>query len=88
MHSKVKVAEQPVTTPSTSKAIQQAPTAPTVQSSVALATSKKAAVQSLIEATCTQQMTPVHDIQPLTGRIDVTPHQPGHVSEAPQCFIK
>ena len=45
MHPKVEVAGQPVTTPSTSEAVQlqQAPTAPTVQSSVAPTTPKQAA---------------------------------------------
>ena len=45
MHPKVEVAGQPVTTPSTSEAVQpqQAPTASAVQSSVAPATPKQAA---------------------------------------------
>ena len=82
----VEVAEQPVSTPSTSEAVQQGPTAPTVQPSVASATPKKAAAQSPIAAT--QQIISVDDIQLLTGRTDITPHQSGHVSKAPQCLIK
>ena len=40
MHTKVEVTGQPVTTPSTSEAVQQTPTAPAVQPSVALTTPK------------------------------------------------
>ena len=42
-HPTVEVAGQPITTPSTSEAVQQAPTAPTVHPSVAPATPKQAA---------------------------------------------
>ena len=76
MHTKVEVAGQPVTTPSTSEAVQlqQAPTAPAVQPSVAPTTPKQAAAQCSTAATCTQQKTPVTtDVQPLTGRTDVAP---------------
>ena len=52
------MAGQPVTTPSTSEAIQQVPTAPTVQPSVAPATPKQAAAQSPTAASCTQHRTP------------------------------
>ena len=77
MQPKVEVAGQPVTTPSTPEAVQlqQAPTAPTVQPSVAPATPKQAAAQNPKAATCTQRKTPViTDVQPPTGRTDVTPH--------------
>ena len=61
--------------PSTSEAVQQAATAPTVQQSVAVATPKQAAVQSPVAVTCTQWMTPATtDVQPPTSRTDVTPH--------------
>ena len=76
-HPKVEVAGQPVTTPSTPEAVQlqQAPTAPTVQPPVAPATPKQAAAQSPTAVTCTQWKTPVTtDVQPPTGRADVTPH--------------
>ena len=82
---------QPVTTPSTSEAVQlqQAPTAPTVQPPVALATPKQAAAQSPTAATHTQWKTPVAtDVQPPTGRTDVTPCRSGRVSKAPQCLIE
>ena len=82
---------QPITTPSTSEAVQpqQAPTAPAVQPSVASATPKQAAAQSPTAATRTQRKTPVpRDVQPLTGRTDVTPHRSGRVSKAPQCLIE
>ena len=49
------------------------------------ATAKQTAAQSPTAATCTQQMTPTADAQPLTGKTDVAPHQSGHVSKAPQC---
>ena len=56
-HPKVEVAGQPVTTPSTSEAVQlqQAPTAPAVQPSVAPTTAKQAAAQSPTAATSTQR---------------------------------
>ena len=91
MHTKVEVAGQPITTPSTSEAVQlhQTPTAPAVQPSVAPTTAKQAAAQSLAAATRTQWKTPVTtDIQPPTGRTDVTPHRSGRVSKAPQCLIE
>ena len=91
MHPKVEVAGQPVMTPSTSEAVQlqHAPTAPTVQPSVSPATPKQAAAQSPTAATRTQWRTPaVADVQPPTSRTDVTPHQSGHVSKAPQCLIE
>ena len=74
MHTKVKMAGQPVTTPSTLEAIQGAPTAPAVQPSVVPTTPKQTAAQSPKAATCTQQKTlaPGH-VQPLTSRTDVTP---------------
>ena len=77
MHPKVEVARQPITTPSTSEAVQlqQAPTAPAVQSPVAPTTPKQAAARCPTAATCTQQKTPVTtDVQPPTGRTDVAPH--------------
>ena len=76
-HPKVEVAGQPVTTLSTSEAVQlqQAPTAPAVQPSFAPTTPKQAGARSPTVATHTQQKTPVTtDVQPLTGRTDVTPH--------------
>ena len=85
------MAGQPVTTPSTSEAVQlqQAPTAPTVQPSVAPATPKQAAARSPTAATRTQRKTPVTtDAQPLTGRTDVAPCRSGHVSKAPQRLIE
>ena len=83
------MAGQPVTTQSTSEAVQQAPTAPAVQPSVAPATSKQAAAQSPTAATHTQWKTTVTtDVQPPTGRTVVEPHQSGHVSKAPQCLIE
>ena len=91
MHPKVEVAGQPVTTPSTSEAVQlqQAPTAPAVQPSVAPVTPKQAAAQSPTTATCTQWKTPVTtDVKPLTSRTDVALHQSGRVSKAPQCLIE
>ena len=91
MHPKVEVAGQPVTIPSTSEAVQlqQTPTAPTVQPSVAPATPKQAAAQSPTAATHTQQKTPVTtDVHLPTGRIDVAPCRSGHVSKAPQCLIE
>ena len=91
MHPKVEVAGQPVTTPSTSEAVQlqQAPNAPAVQLPVAPATPKQAAARSPTAATCIQQKTPVTtDVHPPTGRTDVTPRRSGHVSKAPQRLIE
>ena len=85
------MAGQLVTTPSTSEAVQlqQASTAPTVQPSVAPATSKQAAARSPTAATRTQRKTPVTtDVQPPTGRTVVTPGRSGRVSKAPQCLIE
>ena len=85
------MAGQPITTPSTSEAVQlqQASTAPAVQPPVAPATPKQAAAQSPTAATCTQRKTPVTtDVQPLTGRTDVAPHRSGRVSKAPQRLIE
>ena len=85
------MAGQPVTTPSTSEAVQlqQAPTAPTVQPPVAPATPKQAAAQSPTAATHIQRKMPVTtDVQPLTGRTVVAPHRSGRVSKAPQCLIE
>ena len=65
---------QPVTTLSTSEAVQQTPTAPTVQPSVAPITPKQAAAQSPTAATHTRWKTPATaDVQPLTSRTDVAP---------------
>ena len=89
MHTKVEVPGQPITTPSTTAAVQQAPTAPAVQPSVAPTTPKQAAAQSPTAAARTQQKTPTAaDAQLLTGRTDVVPHQSGHVSKAPQHLIE
>ena len=57
-HPKVEVAGQPVTTPSTSEAVQlqQATSAPTVQPSVAPAKPKQAAAQSPTAATPTEHI--------------------------------
>ena len=85
------MAGQPITTPSTSEAVQlqQAPTAPTVQPSVAPVTPKQAAARSPTAATIIQWKAPATaDVQPLTGRTDVAPHRSGHVSKAPQCLIE
>ena len=85
------MAGQPVTTPSTSEAVQlqQAPTAPAKQPSVAPATPKQAAAQSPTAATRIQWKTPVTtDVQPATSRTDVAPHRSGCVSKAPQCLIE
>ena len=85
------MAGQPITTPSTSEAVQlqQAPTALAVQPPVAPATPKQAAARSPTAATRTQRKTPVTtDVQPPTGRTDVAPHRSGHVSKAPQCLIE
>ena len=90
-HPKVEVAGQPITTPSTSEAVQpqQAPTAPTVQPPVVPATPKQAAARSPTAATPNQRKTPVTtDVQPLTGRTDVAPCRSGRVSKAPQCLIE
>ena len=43
MHTKVEVAGQPITTPSTSEAVQHTPTVPAVQLPIAPATPKQAA---------------------------------------------
>ena len=91
MHPKVEVAGQPVTTPSTSEAVQlqQTPTAPAVQPSVAPVTPKQAAAWCPTAATHTQQKTPVTaDVHPPTGRTDVAPHRSGRVSKAPQWLIE
>ena len=88
---KVEVAGQPITTPSTSEAVQlqQAPTTPGVQPPVAPATPKQAATQSPTAATHTQQKKPVTaDVQPPTSRTDVVLCQSGHISKAPQCLIE
>ena len=85
------MAGQPITTPSTSEAVQlqQAPTAPAVQPPVAPATPKQAAARSPTAATRTQQKTPVTtDVQPPTGRTDVAPCRSGRVSKAPQRLIE
>ena len=90
-HPKVEVAGQPVTTPSTSEAVQlqQAPTAPAVQPPVAPATPKQAAARSPTAATRTQRKTPVTtDVQPPTSRTDVAPRRSGRVSKAPQRLIE
>ena len=91
MHPKVEVAGQPITTPSTSEAVQlqQAPTATAVQPSIAPATPKQAAAQSPTAATRTQRKAPVTtDVQSPTSRTDVAPHQSGHVSNAPHRLIE
>ena len=78
---------QSITTPSTSEAVQQ--TLPAAQPSVAPATPKQAAAQSPTAATHNQWKAPATvDVQPLTSRTVVTPHQSGHVSKAPQCLIE
>ena len=85
------MAGQPVTTPSTSEAVQlqQTPTALAVQPSVAPATPKQAAARSPTAATCIQWKAPATtDVQPLTSRTDVAPRRSGRVSKAPQCHIK
>ena len=90
-HPKVEVAGQPITTPSTSEAVQlqQAPTAPAVQPSVAPATPKQSAARSPTAATRTQRKTPVTtDVHPPTGRTDVAPRRSGRVSKAPQRLIE
>ena len=92
--TKVEVAGQPVTTPSTSEAVQQtsaqrAPTAPAAQPSVAPATPKQAAARSPTAATRTQRKTPaIADVQPPTGRTVVTPRRSSRVSKAPQRLIE
>ena len=83
------MAGQPITTPSTSEAVQlqQAPTASAVQPPVAPATPKQAAAPNPTAATRTQQKTPVTtDVKPPTGRTDVAPRRSGRVSKAPQCL--
>ena len=90
-HPKIEVAGQPVTTPSTSEAVQlqQAPTAPAVQPPVAPTTPKQAAAQSPTAATRTQRKTPVTtDVLPPTGRTDVAPRLSGRVNKAPQRLIE
>ena len=90
-HPKVEVAGQPITTPSTSEAVQlqQAPSAPAVQPPVAPAIPKQAAAQSPTAATRTQRKTPViTDVQPPTSRTDVAPRRSGRVSKAPQRLIE
>ena len=85
------MAGQPITTPSTSEAVQlqQAPTAPAVQPPVAPTTPKQAAAQSPTAATHTQLKTPVTtDVHPPTGRTDVTPRRSGCVSKRPQRLIE
>ena len=75
--------------PSASEPVQQAPTAATVQPSVAPATPKQAVAQSPKAATHTQQKTPATaDVQPPTGRTDVTFRRSGSVTKAPQCLIE
>ena len=97
--TKVEVAGQPVTTPSTSNAdqlataqqtpAQRAPTAPAAQPSVAPATPKQAAARSSTAAIRTQRKTPANaDVQPLTGRTVVTPRRSSRISKAPQCLIE
>ena len=91
MHPKVEVAGQPITTPSTSEAVQlqQTPTASAVQPPVAPATPKQAAARSPTAATRTERKTPVTtDVHPPTGRTDVAPRRSGHVSKAPQRLIE
>ena len=90
-HSKVEVAGQPITTPSTSEAVQlqQTPTASAVQPPVAPATPKQAAARSPTAATSSQWKTPVTtDVHPSTSRTDVAPRRSGRVSEAPQRLIE
>ena len=85
------MAGQPITTPSTSEAVQlqQAPTAPTVEPPVAPATPKQAAARSPTAATHTQWKTPVTtDVQPPTSRTVVAPCRSGCVSKAPQRLIE
>ena len=60
MHTKVEVTGQPITTPSTSDAVQQAPTASTAQPSVTPTTPKQAATQSPTATTHIQWMTPAY----------------------------
>ena len=75
MHTKVEVAGQSITTPSTSNAVQHAPAVPAVQPPVAPATPKQAAAQSPTAVTCIQwKALATADIQPPTGRTVVTPH--------------
>ena len=68
MHTKVEVTGQPITTPSTSEAVQQAPTTPSrAEPSVAPTTPQQATAQSPTAVTCTKWMTPAPaDVQPLT----------------------
>ena len=74
MHTKVEVAGQPITTLSTSETVQQAPTAPALQPSVAPATPKQAVAQSPKAATHTQWKIPATvDVHPLNGGTDFTP---------------
>ena len=79
-HTKVEVARQLFTTPSTPESVQlqQTPTAPAVQPTVAPTMSKQAAARSPTAVTCIQRKTPVTtDVQPLTGRTDVAPRRSG-----------
>ena len=90
-HPKVEVAGQPLTTLSTSEAVQlqQTPTALAVQPSAAPTTPKQAAAQSPTAATSIQQKAPATaDVQPPTSRTDVAPHRSGCVSKAPQRLIE
>ena len=89
MHTKVEVAGLPITTPSTSEAVQNAPAVPAVQPPVAPTIPKQATAQSPTALTCIQWKAPATtDIQPQTGRTAATPHWSGHVSKAPQCLIE
>ena len=69
-HPKVEMAGQPITTPSTSEAVQlqQAPTAPAIQPSVAPATPKQAAARSPTAATRTQREDTCNHRCPTTDR--------------------
>ena len=86
---RLKWLDNPSPPPSASEPVQQAPTAATVQPSVAPATPKEAVAKSPKAATHTQQKTPATaDVQPPTGRTDVTLRQSGSVTKAPQCLIE
>ena len=85
------MAGQPVTSPSTSEAVQlqQVPTVPTVEPPVAPTTPKQAAARSPTAATHTPRKTTVTtDVHPPTGRTVVAPRRSGHVSKAPQHLIE
>ena len=74
MHTKVQVAGQSITTPSTSVADQPVPTVPIAQPCVAPTTPEQAASHSHTAATRIQWVTSASaDVQPLTGRTDVAP---------------